>query len=69
MGHLTDTNLSNLLTVIRQIRKRPVEGQLVLLLSESEDAIRSHDYETALRKNQQAQALLSDALSKRHARH
>ncbi|HUO42522.1 MAG TPA: hypothetical protein VMU35_06055 [Methylomirabilota bacterium] len=61
--------MSNLLTVIRQIRKRPVEGQLVLLLSESEDAIRSHDYETALRKNRQAQVLLSEALSKKHAKH
>ena len=60
--------MSNLLTAIRQIRKRHVEGQLVLLLSESEEAIRAQDYETALRKNRQAQALLSETLSKTHAR-
>jgi len=60
--------MSNLLTAIRQIRKRHVEGQLVLLLSESEDAIRSRDYERALRKNQQAQVLLSEALSKTHSK-
>jgi len=58
------TKMSNFLTAITQIRKRHVEAQLVLLLSESEDALCARDYETALRKNRQAQAILSDALSK-----
>ena len=60
--------MSNLLNAIRQLRKRHVEAQLVLLLSESEDALRARDYETALRKNRQAQELLNDALSKTFAK-
>ena len=62
------TQMSNFLDAIR-IRKRHVEAQLVLLLSESEDALCARDYETALRKNRQAQALLNDALSKSLAKH
>ena len=61
--------MSNLLNAIRQIRKRHVEAQLVLLLSESEDALEARDYDTALQKNRQAQALLNDALSKILAKH
>jgi len=61
--------MSNLLNAIRQIRKRHVEAQLVLLLSESEDALRARDYETALRKNRQAQVILNAALSRALAKH
>lgn len=61
--------MSNLLNAIRQIRKRHVEAQLALLLSQSELALHERDYETALQKNRQAQALLNDALSKTLAKH
>jgi len=61
--------MSNLLNAIRQIRKRHVEAQLALLLSQSEIALHERDFETALRKNRQAQALLNDTLSKTLAKH